>query len=96
MSKQATLSCVPNQLPDQARRNSIGTEITYQMDALLCMLNRERRVDEGRIHDLLNAILPRLHELNLGAMAMFSDKNVFNNESWKDVVYGKESFRVES
>jgi len=60
---------------DQNQRNEMGFDITCQVSALLDMLKseRQRHEDMNTFGDLLDAVMPRLHDLNEAAMALFTD-----------------------
>lgn len=74
---------------EQERRNRIGFDVTCQVSALIDMLSREKEQDSTHVEDLLNAMLPRLHELNEAVMALFTDANAFNDDRIVTTVYGK-------
>lgn len=78
------------QFKEQERRNRTGFNVTCQVAALISMLSREKEQDSSHFEDLLAATLPRLHQLNEAAMALFSDENAFSDDVIATTVYGKD------
>lgn len=76
---------------DQPKRNTLGFDITCQVQALLEMLRREQRShdDMQSFGDLLDAIMPRLQSLNDAAMALFTDVNAVTSGELIQTVYGR-------
>lgn len=81
---------------EQEKRNRIGFDVTCQVGALISMLAREKEQDSSHFEDLLNATLPRLHQLNETAMALFSDANAFGDDVIVTTVYGEDAAAKEA
>ncbi|MGC4062960.1 MAG: hypothetical protein QM749_19810 [Aquabacterium sp.] len=77
---------------DQSKRNTLGFDITCQVSALLNMIKREQSKHEDlqSFNDLLNAVMPRLHDLNEAAMALFSDGNALTSSDLMVTIHGKQ------
>lgn len=76
---------------DQAKRNKLGFDTTCQISALLDMLRHERRRhdDFQAFCDLLDAVLPRLDDLNNAAMSLFDDPGALKDANIATVVHGQ-------
>ena len=57
------------------------------------MLKREQQQDPSHFKDLLEAVLPRLEQLNESALSLFADTGALEGGQLARVVYGYESGR---
>lgn len=75
---------------DQSKRNTLGFDITCQIEALLEMLrNEQRRIDDpNRFGSLLDAVIPRLNDLNNAAMSLFTDSAALTSGALFCTVHG--------
>lgn len=75
---------------DQAKRNKLGFDTACQIHALLDMLmnERHRHDDFQSFGDLLDAVFPRLYELNDAAMSLFDDPEALNSNALATMVRG--------